>query len=84
MHVRLRLGPGWVSHILQRLTVGLWSDPVAGELVATAERHYANSRFRMRTPAGIRITISDLSAGEIDPLADAVARAVRPAGRAIV
>ncbi len=132
VHGRLRLGPGWVSHILQRLAVGLWSDPTAAELVATAERHYADSRlrlrdalsergleahgrsglnvwvpvpdeavavshllgagwavapgsrFRMHTPAGIRITISDLTRDEIDPLADAVARAVHPAGRAIV
>ncbi|OBK39074.1 GntR family transcriptional regulator [Mycobacterium sp. 1165196.3] len=132
VHGRLRLGPGWVSHILQRLAVDLWSDPAAAQLVATAERDYAQSRtrlcdalaergveahgrsglnvwvpvpdeavavsrllaagwaaapgsrFRMHTPAGIRITISGLTADEIDPLADAVARAVRPAGRAIV
>ncbi|GAB1812774.1 aminotransferase class I/II-fold pyridoxal phosphate-dependent enzyme [Mycobacterium sp. MUNTM1] len=129
---RLRLGPGWVSHVLQRLAVGLWSDRAAGELVAAAERQYADrrqrlcdalterglaahgrsglnvwvpvpdeavavsrllgagwaaapgSRFRMNTPAGIRITISDVTPEEIDPLADAVVRAVRPAGRAIV
>ncbi|OBH79537.1 GntR family transcriptional regulator [Mycobacterium mantenii] len=132
VHGRLRLGPGWVSHILQRLAVGLWSDRAATELVAVAERHYADirqrlcgalserglpahghsglnvwvpvpdeavavsrllsagwavapgSRFRMNTPAGIRITISDLTPDEIDALADAVARAVHPAGRAIV
>ncbi|OBH58657.1 aminotransferase class I/II-fold pyridoxal phosphate-dependent enzyme [Mycobacterium sp. E2479] len=132
VHGRLRLGPGWVSHFLQRLAADLWSDQAAAVLVATAERHYAasrqrlcsalgerglsahgrsglnvwvpvpdeavaisrllgagwaaapGSRFRMTTPAGIRITISDLTLDEIDPLADAVARAVHPAGRAIV
>lgn len=132
VHGRLRLGPGWVSHYLQRLAVGLWSDEAASELVATAERHYAGgrsrlcaalaargleahgrsglnvwvavpdeavaisrllgagwaaapgARFRMHTPAGIRITISDLTPDEIDPLADAIARAVRPAGRSTV
>lgn len=132
VHGRLRLGPGWVSHVLQRLAVGLWSDDAASELVADAERHYADrrtrlrdalaerglgahgrsgvnvwvpvpdeavaishllgagwaaapgSRFRMRTPPGIRLTISDLAPEEIDPLADAVAHAVRPAGRPIV
>ncbi|MEB4211881.1 aminotransferase class I/II-fold pyridoxal phosphate-dependent enzyme [Mycobacterium sp. 94-17] len=132
VHGRLRLGPGWVSHVLQRLAAGLWSDRAAADLVATAERHYAagrqrlcgalaerglaahgrsglnvwvpvpdeavavsrllgagwaaapGSRFRMNTPPGIRITISDLAPGETDPLADAVAAAVHPAGRAIV
>ncbi|MCF1815155.1 aminotransferase class I/II-fold pyridoxal phosphate-dependent enzyme, partial [Mycobacterium intracellulare subsp. intracellulare] len=132
VHGRLRLGPGWVSHLLQRLAVGLWSDSAAEELVADAERHYADrrsrlcdalagrgldahgrsglnvwvpvpdeavaisrllgagwaaapgARFRMRTPAGIRLTISDLAPDEIDPLADAVAQAVRPDGRPIV
>lgn len=132
VHGRLRLGPGWVSHLLQRLAVGLWSDSAAEELVADAERHYADrrsrlcdalagrgldahgrsglnvwvpvpdeavaisrllgagwaaapgARFRMRTPAGIRLTISDLAPAEIDPLADAVAQAVRPDGRPIV
>lgn len=132
VHGRLRLGPGWVSHFLQRLAVGLWSDDAASELVAGAERHYADrrsrlcgalaergldahgrsglnvwvpvpdeavaiarllgagwaaapgARFRMQTPAGIRLTISDLAPEEIDPLADAVAQAVRPAGRPIV
>ncbi len=132
VHGRLRLGPGWVSHVLQRLAVGLWSDDAASELVAGAERHYADrrsrlcdalaergldahgrsglnvwvpvpdeavaisrlfgagwaaapgSRFRMRTPAGIRLTISDLAPEEIAPLADAVVQAVRPAGRPIV
>lgn len=132
VHGRLRLGPGWVSHLLQRLAVGLWSDGAASELVAGAERHYADrrsrlcgaladrgldphgrsglnvwvpvadeavaisrllgagwaaapgARFRMQTPAGIRLTISDLAPEEIEPLADAVARAVRPDGRPIV
>lgn len=132
VHGRLRLGPGWVSHFLQRLAVGLWSDDAASELVAGAERHYGDrrsrlcgalaergldahgrsglnvwvpvpdeavaiarllgagwaaapgARFRMQTPAGIRLTISDLAPEEIDPLADAVAQAVHPAGRPIV
>jgi DNA-binding transcriptional MocR family regulator len=64
--------------------------PVADEAVAISRLLGAGwaaapgSRFRMNTPAGIRITISDLSLDDIDPLADAVARAVHPAGRAIV
>ncbi|MGB8391690.1 aminotransferase class I/II-fold pyridoxal phosphate-dependent enzyme [Mycobacterium sp.] len=42
------------------------------------------TRFRIRTQAGIRITIADVTAGEIVPLADAVAEAVRGIGRASV
>jgi DNA-binding transcriptional MocR family regulator len=132
VHGRLRLGPGWVSHLLQDLAVGLWSDGAASRLVRTAEEQYTSTRtrlcaalaergvaadgrsglnlwipvpdetvaitrllgsgwaaapgtrFRIRTRAGIRVTIADLTAGEIDPLADAVAGAVRIAGRASV
>jgi hypothetical protein len=42
------------------------------------------SRFRIRTPAGIRITVADLADDEIEPLADAVAHAVRSTGRSSV
>ena len=129
VHGRLRLGPGWVSHLLQDLAVSLWSDQAAARLVAKAERQYADNRrrltaalagravaaharsglnvwvpvpdetvaitrllhagwavapgtrFRIRTPAGIRVTVADLTPDEIDPLADAIAEAVHGAGR---
>jgi len=129
VHGRLRLGPGWVSHLLQDLAVGLWSSEAASRLVGEAEGRYTSTRtrlcgalvergvaahgrsglnvwvpvpdetvaitrllgagwaaapgtrFRIRTPAGIRITIADLTAGEIDPLADAIAAAVLATGR---
>jgi DNA-binding transcriptional MocR family regulator len=132
VHGRLRLGPGWVSHVLQRLAVGLWSDDAATQLIRTAEQQYSDTRmrlrtalaerqvtasgrsglnlwipvpdetiaitrllnggwaaapgtrFRIRTGPGIRITIADLAADEIDPLADAVAEAVGSTGRASV
>jgi DNA-binding transcriptional MocR family regulator len=132
VHGRLRLGPGWVSHLLQDLAVGLWMNEAASRLVATAERRYAGNRqrlidalaergvtgrgrsglnvwvpvpdetvaitrllgagwaaapgtrFRIGTSPGIRITISDLTDDEIDPLADAVVHAVRTTGRASV
>ncbi|ORC04318.1 GntR family transcriptional regulator [Mycobacterium persicum] len=126
---RLRLGPGWVSHLLQDLAVTLWSDEAATRLVRKAERRYADtrvrlraaladrgvvaygrsglnvwipvpdetvaitrllntgwaaapgSRFRIMTPPGIRITIADLTVGEIDPLADSIAEAMHVIGR---
>jgi len=132
VHGRLRLGPGWVSHLLQDLAVGLWRDTAATRLVHTAEAGYTRNRnmlhaaladrgvtshgrsglnvwipvpdetvaitrllsagwaaapgtrFRIGTPPGMRITVANLDAGEVDPLADAVADAVHALGRASV
>jgi DNA-binding transcriptional MocR family regulator len=129
VHGRLRLGPGWVSHLLQDLAVSLWSDAGATRLIHKAEERYTanrtrlraaladrgvtaygrsglnvwipvpdetiaitrllntgwaaapGTRFRIRTGPGIRVTIADLTAGEIDPLADSVAEAMHTAGR---
>ncbi|OBG36940.1 aminotransferase class I/II-fold pyridoxal phosphate-dependent enzyme [Mycobacterium sp. E3198] len=129
VHGRLRLGPGWVSHLLQDLAVRLWADAGASRLIARAEKQYARNRaglcealvrrgvrahgrsglnvwvpvpdetvaitrllasgwaaapgtrFRIRTAPGIRVTVADLSADEIDPLADAIAGAVLANGR---
>jgi len=129
---RLRLGPGWVSHLLQDLAVSLWSDDQVTQLIGKAEARYTSNRdqlcaaladrgvsscgrsglnvwvpvpdetvaitrllnlgwaaapgtrFRIRTGPGIRITVADLTAGEIDPLSDAVAQAVLATGRASV
>lgn len=39
------------------------------------------ARFRIRTPAGLRVTIADLGPEEIDPFAGAVAESVRITGR---
>ena len=132
VHGRLRLGPGWVSHLLQGLAVSLWSDDAATHLVGRAEQRYTDNRlrlcaalaergvpahgrsglnvwipvpdetvaitrllnagwaaspgtrFRIRTAPGIRVTIASLTDDEIDPLADAVAAAVRSTGRRYV
>ena len=132
VHGRLRLGPGWVSHLLQDLAVSLWRDNAATRLVHKAEAGYTRNRtllraaladrgvtshgrsglnvwipvpdetvaitrllsagwaaapgtrFRIGTPPGMRITVANLVAGEIDPLADAVAEAVDALGRASV
>lgn len=126
---RQRLGPGWVSHLLQDLAVDLWRDEAATRLVRAAEATYTGNRtllrtalaerdvaasgrsglnvwvpvpdetvaitrllaagwavapgtrYRIATAPGVRITIADLDAAEIHPLADAVADAVRNIGR---
>jgi DNA-binding transcriptional MocR family regulator len=121
---RQRLGPGWVSHIVQRAVVRLWTDgavdaravaaaygrrrdaligalaergitghgrsgmnvwiPVPDETGAVARLLHAGwavapgARFRMKSPQGIRITVSSLTEDDIGPLADAVASAVGP------
>jgi DNA-binding transcriptional MocR family regulator len=41
---RRLLGTGWVSHILQRLVVSVWTDPATATLLDTASRAYAERR----------------------------------------
>lgn len=48
VHGRLRLGPGWVSRLLQDLAVRLWTDPEAKDMVAVAGNRYANNRNALR------------------------------------
>lgn len=122
---RLRLGHGWVSHLLQDTAAALLADPAAAAAVARAEQAYAKrraalvaalrergvsaygrsglnvwvpvrdetatvtallaagwavspgARFRLASPPGIRITVSELAPDEIGPLADAVRDALR-------
>lgn len=50
---RLRLGPGWISHLLQDLAVSLWRDEAATRTVQAAETAYARSR------AGLRAALAD-------------------------
>ncbi|MBZ4014488.1 aminotransferase class I/II-fold pyridoxal phosphate-dependent enzyme [Streptomyces purpurogeneiscleroticus] len=121
---RQRLGPGWVSHLLQDTLIHLWRtdavDPglVAGSygrrrddlIRALADRGVAaqgrsgmnvwvpvpeetgtvsrllhagwavapGARFRMDSPPGIRVTVSSLSHGDTEPLAEAIAAACLP------
>jgi DNA-binding transcriptional MocR family regulator len=44
---RQQCGPGWVSHILQRLVLGLWSDQDAQALIARASAAYTARRERL-------------------------------------
>ncbi|MFL0179937.1 MULTISPECIES: aminotransferase class I/II-fold pyridoxal phosphate-dependent enzyme [unclassified Mycobacterium] len=41
---RQRLGPGWVSHLLQNLSVELWRDAAATQRVTDAEAAYRAAR----------------------------------------
>ncbi|MER5888467.1 aminotransferase class I/II-fold pyridoxal phosphate-dependent enzyme [Streptomyces sp. NPDC001941] len=123
---RQRLGPGWVSRLLQRAVVHLWRtravdprevaraygerrDPLVAALRARGVEAHGRSgfsvwvpvpdetgavsrllhagwavspgaRFRMSAAPGVRVTVSSLRADEIEPLADAIAGAVRPGG----
>jgi DNA-binding transcriptional MocR family regulator len=44
VHGRLRLGPGWISHLLQDLAVSLWYDKAVGRRVHEAETAYTRNR----------------------------------------
>ena len=44
---RQQCGPGWVSHILQTLVLGMWTDPDAQALVARAGEQYGERRGRL-------------------------------------
>ncbi|MFJ4840131.1 aminotransferase class I/II-fold pyridoxal phosphate-dependent enzyme [Streptomyces sp. NPDC088746] len=122
---RQRLGPGWVSGLLQWTVAHLWATgavdtavvadsygrrrdalvralgergiaaygrtgmnvwvPVSDETGAVARMLHSGwavapgARFRMTSPQGVRLTVSSLSAADVEPLADAVAAAVPPA-----
>lgn len=129
---RLRIGAGWVSHLLQHAAATLWDDPRANARVTKARERYAarrtalverlaangvaaharsglnvwvpvadetaaitslladgwaaapGARFRIAAPPAVRITVADLSAGDVAPLAEAVARAAIPPMRSSV
>ena len=55
---RRQLGAGWVSRILQRLVVGLWSDPSVSSLMIRAALEYSARReafVRALAAAGVSV-----------------------------
>jgi DNA-binding transcriptional MocR family regulator len=44
VHGRLRLGPGWISHLLQDVAVDLWRDKAVTRRVHEAETAYTRNR----------------------------------------
>lgn len=54
VHGRLRLGPGWVSYLLQDLAVSLWRDKTATRLVHKAEGVYTRNRNLLHAALGDR------------------------------
>jgi DNA-binding transcriptional MocR family regulator len=60
---RLRLGPGWISHLLQDLVVGLWRDDAATRRVHRAETVYARNRQLLQTALAARGVTSNARSG---------------------
>lgn len=54
VHGRLRLGPGWVSYLLQDLALSLWRDKAAIRLVHKAEAVYTRNRALLHDALGER------------------------------
>jgi DNA-binding transcriptional MocR family regulator len=51
---RMRVGAGWVSTVLQRLVVSLWSDPGVAAAVVAAGREYDRRREAVRAALSAR------------------------------
>jgi len=51
---RQAIGARWVSHILQRLALALWSDPANGRRFARAAELYATRRHALRAALAAR------------------------------
>jgi len=60
---RLRLGPGWISHLLQDRVVGLWRDEAATRQVHEAETLYTRNRHLLQTALADRGVPSSARSG---------------------
>jgi DNA-binding transcriptional MocR family regulator len=63
VHGRLRLGPGWISYLLQDLAVSLWRDKAAAHLVHKAEAAYTRNRTLLHAALADRGVTSHGSSG---------------------
>jgi DNA-binding transcriptional MocR family regulator len=63
VHGRLRLGPGWISYLLQNLAVSLWRDKAATHLVHKAEAAYTRNRTLLHAALADRGVTSHGSSG---------------------
>ena len=63
VHGRLRLGPGWISYLLQDLAVSLWRDKAATHLVHKAEAAYTRNRTLLHAALADRGVTSHGSSG---------------------
>jgi DNA-binding transcriptional MocR family regulator len=72
---RQRLGPGWVSHILQQLAVLMLRDKATAKLLARAERAYTERRDALVAALAARglQAAGDSGLGVWLPLADEAA-----------
>ncbi len=73
---RQRLGPGWVSHVLQGLVAALWADPATTALLDRAAAAYAERRAALVTalvdrgvpaaaPSGLNVWVPVLAEGPV-------------------
>ncbi|MBO0879529.1 MAG: aminotransferase class I/II-fold pyridoxal phosphate-dependent enzyme, partial [Mycobacterium sp.] len=63
VHGRLRLGPGWISYLLQDVAVDLWRDKAATRLVQDAEAGYIRKRALLHTALANRGVTSHSRSG---------------------
>ena len=80
---RQALGPGWVSGLIQRLAVQLWSDPQILARVADAAEIYRERREAFAAAVGVAAPPSGINVWVPVPDEDAVVRALVADGWAV-
>ncbi|HEY5834478.1 aminotransferase class I/II-fold pyridoxal phosphate-dependent enzyme [Streptomyces sp.] len=81
--VRALAGRGVTAHGRSGMNVWVPVSDETGAVAGLLQRGWAvapGARFRLRSAPGVRLTVSPLASDDIEPLADAVAGVLRPAG----